>query len=126
MTRPPKHDLTRRYRTRRRRAQAHQYLARFGNRRKRNSVRRRSPGSVAGEMSRARDSLLTVDSSVPTLFAEAEVAVRFSNSQCWSMARPSYLAIALRTDVRVSESVAQLRINRHGGTLDSDKEGEAP
>jgi hypothetical protein len=42
------------------------------------------------------------------------------------MARPSYLAIALRAVVRVSKSLSEPWINRHIGTLDSGKEGEAP
>jgi len=42
------------------------------------------------------------------------------------MARPFYLATALRARVRVSISAAKPWINRHSGALDSNKEGEAP
>jgi len=42
------------------------------------------------------------------------------------MARPFYLASALRAVVRVSRSTTQGWINRHSGVLDSNKEGEAP
>ena len=42
------------------------------------------------------------------------------------MAKPFYLANPLRPVVRVSTSTRQTWINRHSGTLDSGKEGEAP
>jgi hypothetical protein len=42
------------------------------------------------------------------------------------MARPVYCASALRPVVSVSRSAKQAWINRHGGTLDSGKESEAP
>jgi hypothetical protein len=54
------------------------------------------------------------------------MAIRFSNSRCSSMARPVYRASALRPLVGVSRFAKQAWINRHGGTLDSGKEGEAP
>jgi len=43
-----------------------------------------------------------------------------------SMARPSYLATALRAVVRVSKPSTQSRVNRRPGVLDNGKEGEAP
>ena len=54
------------------------------------------------------------------------MTTRFSNAQCSSMARPFYLATALRPVIRVSRSTTQPWINRHSGTLDSGKEGKAP
>jgi hypothetical protein len=42
------------------------------------------------------------------------------------MARPFYLATALRAVVRVSKPRTQSGINRHSGVLDNGKEGEAP
>jgi hypothetical protein len=60
------------------------------------------------------------------LSGEAEVTTRFFNSEYPAMARPFYLATALRAVVRVSKSRAQGWINRHPGVLDSGKEGEAP
>jgi hypothetical protein len=42
------------------------------------------------------------------------------------MARPVYPATALRPVVGVSRSAGQAWINRHGGTLDSEKEGGEP
>jgi hypothetical protein len=54
------------------------------------------------------------------------VTIRFFNSLCSSMAAPTYLANPLRAVVRVSISTRQAWINRHSGTLDSGKEGEAP
>jgi hypothetical protein len=61
------------------------------------------------------------------LSGEAEVTIRFSNSQCPSKPRrPFYLATALRAVVRPSGSTEQSWISRPGGVLDNSKEGEAP
>jgi hypothetical protein len=42
------------------------------------------------------------------------------------MARPFYLASALRGVVCLGRTTTQPWINRHSGALDSNKEGEAP
>jgi hypothetical protein len=42
------------------------------------------------------------------------------------MARPFYLATALRAVVCMAGSMTQPWINRYSGTLDSGKEGDAP
>jgi hypothetical protein len=70
--------------------------------------------------------VLTIHRCARTLSSEVELTIRFFNSHCSSMARPFYLATALRAEVRVSRSTTQGWINRHSGALDSGKEGEAP
>jgi hypothetical protein len=69
---------------------------------------------------------LTSRASARTLFTEDSVSIRIFNSRCSSMARPFYLATALRPVVRVTRSTTQGWINRHSGAPDSNKEGEAP
>ena len=59
------------------------------------------------------------------LWSEVELTIRFFNSQCSSMARPFYLATALRAAVRMSRSTWG-RIDRRSGALDSHKGGNAP
>ena len=72
--------------------------------------------------------IFTIDSREedPYIGCEAEVTIRFSNSQCSRMTRPVYCANPLRPVVGVSRSAKQVWINHHGGTLDSGKESEAP
>ena len=72
--------------------------------------------------------IFTIDSREGDLYivCEAEVTIRFSNSQCSRMTRPVYCASALRPVVGVSRSAKQVWINRHSGTLDSGKESESP
>ena len=77
-------------------------------------------------MYKTATSPLTNRRNARRLSCEVELTIRFFKSQCSSMARPFYLATALRAEVRVSRSRTHGWINRHSGALDSGKEGEAP
>jgi hypothetical protein len=77
-------------------------------------------------MAISRASLLTIQAASLTLLCEAEVTARIFNSECLQIARLSYGAAAPRLAGGVSRSMTQPWINRHRGTPDSGKGGEAP
>ena len=83
-------------------------------------------GSDVGSVK--RELIFTIDSRAvdPYIVREARVSIQCFNSQCPSMAGPFHLATPLRPVVRVARSTGQPWINRHGATVDSGKEGEAP